>query len=367
MYIWQNRDWPRFSYDQDILREPLLLFEKKKSLLCGLLIADPVLREEHISAALSDSLSQSWSIENLPLDTNEVYSSVRKHLNLQAKFNKSVSEYVENLVQVLFEALAAQDAKLTEEMLFSWHARIIGNNTGSFFPVASGKYRNCPIDIITDSKGKESVLYEAVPANSIACEMKTLFAYINNKKEPSPVIRSAVVHLWFESIHPFEDGNGRMGRIISDYVLAEKTIEYPLVFVSTAMKGEKSEYYRQLESAQKNTMDCTTWILFFIKALSDSYEKAIQTTIYAFQLKLFFSQACHMSLNERQLMILQLVSRKEFLGAITTKKYAQIAKCHIDTANRDMKKLVSLGLLHQEKGESKNTHYTVVLPELWHT
>ena len=205
------------------------------------------------------------------------------------------------------------------------------------------------------------IVYEAPPAASVLTMMNDLIAFINSHKYSDSVM-AAVAHFFFVAVHPFEDGNGRIARIISDYLLSRSSDSLPAAFVSTEIKKKQSEYYGMLRAASLSTsMDITDWVVWFLEKMIDAYNASIIKVHMSFKVREFFQRAERFNLNDRQMKFLKKILNEDREGKITAKKFAVITGCHPDTANRDLKKLVDCGLIMKDEGGSKNTHYSILL------
>ena len=354
MYIYENPDWPFFKFDESVVKplEDALL--EKEYFLDGIMSV-VIDSKETSAAAIVDSLKDSWAIEGINLSETEIYSSIAKRLDIPFITNKTKS-YYDGIVDVLLDA-AQNHSKLTIDRILSWQKRIVAENPG----VKKGTFRDDSVYDVSGSMKNTVIIYEA-PAASEVNQMMDEFLEFVNGHSCSDSVMAAIAQYYFVAIHPFEDGNGRTGRIISDYILCRSREKLPYVFVSTEIKKKQKEYYSLLERVSKSSsMDITEWIVWFINRMIDGYDNAISKVQKSFKVKAYFERTREFDLNDRQLKFLKRALQEDLEGVITAKKYAAITSCHVDTANRDLKKLVSAGLIIKEEGGSKNTHYTIDL------
>ena len=354
MFIYENPDWPRFIVNEARLGNRLSLLNERKAFLDGSLsvFAD---RNQEAAQGLSESLVASWLIEGVSLSEIDVYSSVAKRLGIPYPV-KETRPYIDGITAVLLDALQ-NHSPMTVERLFSWHGDIVAGTPG----VVGGRFRTGSIYVVSGKYRNTGIVYEAPPASAVAGMMDDLISFVNHSRYPDPIV-SAIAHYFLVAVHPFEDGNGRTARMLSDYILQRNSDMLPAVLVSSEIKKQQKEYYEILSiTSRSSSMDITEWVEWFLCRMCDAYEAGILRVQKSFRVREFFIRAEKYGLNERQMKFLSRVLREDWTGAITARKYAVITGCHPDTANRDLKKLVALGLIRQEEGGSRNTHYSVIL------
>ena len=353
MYIYQNIDWPNFIIDEAALKPIESKITELRGFLDGLL---SVLREnENVTEAIKDSLCASWAIEGIALSESDIYSSIAKRLGIPFPVTKTKT-YYDGIVDVLLDAIQNHDP-LTIKRILAWQKKIVELNPG----IKRGMFRDDCVYVVSGSMKNTEIIYEAPPATEIGEMMEQFIEFVNGHEYSDPVM-AAIAQYYFVAIHPFEDGNGRTARIISDYLLNRNSHNIPAVFISNEIKKKRDEYYAILNKTSKSTsMDITEWVTWFLERLVDAYSNAIEKIHKSFKVKTFFDQTRNYDLNDRQKKFLERVLRDDWEGPLTAKKYSVITSCHIDTANRDLKKLVAFGLIFQEAGGSKNTHYSVIL------
>ena len=352
MYIYENPEWPHFTFDNEIVSTCEKREFRLRCFLEGILsvLTDRRLREVDV---LSASLASSWAIEGINLSERDVYSSIVRRLGLPYHAERT-SAYYDNVSDVLLDAVENHD-DLTLERLLSWHRKIVEINPG----VKRGCFRSDAVYVISGGYKNREVIYEAPPAHEVPRMMEDFISFINSGMY-SDALMSGIAQLYLVEIHPFEDGNGRVARLVSDYVLSKHSRTLPGVLISSQIKKKQKDYYKILDKTSKGNMDITEWCIWYLERLIEAEEDAIRTLQHSFAVKAFFDRAECMGLNDRERKMLGKVLSSDWVGAITAKKYAAICSCHPDTANRDLKKLVEKGLITKE-GEGRSTRYHVVL------
>ena len=353
MYIYKNSDWPYFQIDENLIRSKEEKLAENRGYLRGTL--NVINDKEEVSRAIIDSLRSSWAIEGIELSEPDLYSSIAKRLGIPFKIDKTKT-YYDGITEVLFDAVE-NHTPLTLDRILLWHKQIVEANPG----VKRGIFRDDNVYVVSGSMKNTNIVYEAPPASDVSTMMKDFIEFVNSTSY-SDTVMSAIAHYYFVAIHPFEDGNGRTARMISDWLLYRNGSDVPLVFISTEIKKKRKEYYAILDRTSRGiSMNVTEWVSWFLDCLSDAYTNAIDKIQMSLKVRSFFERMKSFDLNERQKKFLERVLRADWQGTLTAKKYAVITSCHVDTANRDLKKLVSYGAIMKEEGGSKNTHYSVLL------
>lgn len=350
MYIYENTDWPIFTFDPSKLSELDILILRKKEYLTGMLSILSS-KKETAAEALIAEIKASWKIEGIDLSDDEIYSSVAKRLNIPSP-DTNTKVYYDGIADTLFEAVHNHE-KLTVNRILSWHSKVIENNP----EIKKGAFRSGPIYVVSGQFKNRKIIYEAPQANLVPSMIDDFLDFINNATYSNPIL-AAIASYYFVAIHPFEDGNGRIARIIGDYILNRDSSSLPAVYISAAIKKNQKEYYEILKATSLGSMDITNWITWFLQQLVDAYDEAIYKIQKSFKVKELFKEAERLKLNERQLKLIEKVISDDWEGNITANKYAKINKCHPDTANRDLKKLEEYGFIQKGPGGSKNTNYS---------
>ena len=352
MYIYENHDWPHFIFDEGLVQSYEKRAYRLRFFLEGIL---SVLNDRRAYGAdmLGSSLHSSWAIEGISLSDDDIRTSISRRLDFPSTTGKPKG-YYDGIAEATLDAVQ-NHGKLTIERLLSWHRRIVEINPG----VKRGAFRNDSVYVVSGSYKNSAIIYEAPSASSVPKMMKAFLSFVNSEMH-SDLVMSGIAHLHLVLIHPFEDGNGRMARLIGDHVMARHSEALPGVLASAEIRKKQKEYYEILNRTSKGSLDITEWLTWYLERLIDAYEEAIRTVQRSFAIKAFFERAVECGINERQDKFLRKVLAEDWKEAITAKKYAAITGCHPDTANRDLKKLTACGLLHRE-GNGKNTHYTVII------
>ena len=365
MWIHQCKDWPYLSWKHEVLAVKLAELRYKQGLLLGKLkgMDLPFQQQASFRMLTYDALHTS-AIEGEMLDREEVRSSLARRLGVDIRGLKSSNKEVDGLVSMMLDATQKFAEPLTAERLCNWHASLFPTGLSNMQRITIGAWRKegaGPMQVVSGPIGREKVHFQAPDNERLDIEMEQFVAWFESPQEIDPVLKAGVAHFWFVTIHPFDDGNGRIGRAIADMALA-RSDQSPLRFysMSTQIEHEREDYYRQLEFQQRSNTDITDWLDWFLGCLGrsiDQAEEILSTVLYQTRLWDFIHQQV---INERQRMILGRML-DNFQGFMNTSKYAKMAKCSTDTALRDIQQLVSKGILIQNPGGGRSTSYR--LPE----
>src|ERR1700690_122276 len=353
MYIHELPGWPRFHWSQDRLVEPLANVRHRQGRLMGHMEALGFkLRQEAVLETLSADVIKSSEIEGERLDAEQVRSSIARRLGLDIGALKPADRDVEGIVEMMLDATRSYDQPLTAERLQAWHA--------SLFPTGrSGMTRAGPMQVVSGPVGREHVYFEAPQAARLDREMAAFLEWFNQPAETDEVLKAGLAHLWFVTIHPFEDGNGRIARAIADMALARSESSPQRFYsMSAQIRLERAAYYDILERAQKGTLDITSWMEWFVGCLGRAIDGAQKTLGAVLAKARFWDSVSALALNERQRLVLNRLL-DGFEGKLTTSRYAKLAKCSQDTALRDILPLVEGGLLVRSPGGGRSTSYAL--------
>lgn len=363
-YIHENPEWPNFRWDVAGLAEPLASVRHKQGLLLGRMQALGFsIRAEAGLETLTADVVTSSAIEGERLDPAQVRSSLAQRLGIEIGGLTPVSRYVEGIVSMMLDATQHYDAPLTADRLFRWHGALFPTGYGSSRRITVGAWRTAasgPMQVVSGYVGREKVHFEAPAAERLDAEMGRFLDWFNAPHSLDPVLKAALAHLWFVTIHPFEDGNGRIARAIADCVLA-RADACPQRFYSMSrqIETERRVYYDILERTQKGGLEVTLWMGWFIDCLSRAVDSAHETLAAVLHKARVWQQAGEYPLNERQRHIINRLL-DNFQGKLTSGKYAKLAKCSSDTALRDIRELINYGILQQGKGGGRSTSYELV-------
>jgi len=365
MYIWEQPDWPNLTWQDASISALLPAVRHDQGRLIGRMEALGFkLREEAVLQTLTQDVVKTSEIEGELLDVTQVRSSLARRLGIDIGALPPSDRNVEGIVEVMLDATQNYRAPLTAERLYGWHAALFPTGRSGMTKINVGGWRDDstgPMQVVSGPYGRERVHYSAPPAPKVEAEMKAFIAWFNAPLTTDPVIKAALAHFWFVTIHPFEDGNGRIARAIADLVLA-RSEESPQRFysMSAQIRAERNTYYDQLERTQKGVTDVTSWILWFLDCLGRGIHGADSVLAAVVSKGQFWERAKALALNERQIKVLNRLL-DGFEGKMTSSKWALIAKCSQDTANRDITALLDLGLLRRGDGGGRSTHYELVM------
>lgn len=366
VYIWQASDWPDWHCDLAALASPLADVSRAQGLLLGRL-ADAGMASRDLASlsALTEDVIKTSEIEGEHLNAESVRSSIARRLGVDIGALAPVDRHVEGVVEMVLDATANCQAPLTRERLFAWHAALFPTSYSGLTRIHVGGWRddaNGPMQVVSGPHGRRRVHFEAPPAHRLPDETDRFLDWANSASSEPPLIKAGLAHLWFVTLHPFDDGNGRIARAIGDLFLARADASPQRFYsLSAQIQRERNAYYAILERTQKHSLDATEWLAWFLGALHRAVDQA-QFTLDAVLLKTrFWQRWATAPLNERQV---KLVNRllDGFEGKLTSSKWAAIAKCSPDTALRDINDLLVRGVLRKLDAGGRSTSY--VLHEL---
>ena len=321
------------------------------------------LRQEAVLRTLTADVLKSSEIEGEKLDAKQVRSSIARRMGIEISDLKPQDRNVEGVVEMMLDATRKYNKPLTVERLQDWHAALFPTGRSGMRKIKAGKWRNDkkgPMQVVSGAIGKERVHFEAVPAARMPIEMTAFLDWFNRRADTDEVLHAAQAHLWFVTIHPFDDGNGRIARAIADMALA-RSEKSPQRFysMSTQIRQERDAYYEALETTQKASMDVTAWIEWFLGCLSRAIDGASSTLSEVLAKARFWESVKGTALNERQTLVLNRLL-DGFEGKLTTSKYAKLAKCSRDTALRDILALVERGIVKRGPEKGRSTSYMLM-------
>jgi Fic family protein len=362
-YIHQLSAWPQFAWDQHRLAGQLAAVRHRQGRLIGRMQALGFgLREEAVLQTLTEDVLKSSEIEGEVLDKEEVRSSIARRLGMEAAGVPSADRDVEGVVEMMLDATQKFGDRLTADRLLAWHASLFPTGRSGMRKILVGAWRDDrsgPMQVVSGADGRERVHYEAPAAANLNSEMKAFFDWFNSEGDIDPVLKAALTHLWFVTIHPFDDGNGRIARAIADMALA-RSENSPQRFysMSAQIRRERNAYYDMLEATQKAELDVTSWMEWFLGCLDRAFEGAEETLSFVFRKAEFWRTHAATPLNGRQRdMINRLLDG--FDGKLTSSKWASLEKCSPDTALRDIADLVERGILRKNEGGGRSTSYAL--------
>ena len=364
-YIHELNGWPRLIWDRERLAEPLAAVRHRQGRLIGHMEALGFpLRQEAVLETLTADVLKSSEIEGERLDTEQVRSSIARRLGIDIGALKPADRDVEGVVEMMLDAAGRYAEPLTKERLFSWHASLFPGGRSGATRIRTGAWRDDaagPMEVVSGPIGRERVHFRAPAASRLDAEMNAFLEWFNEGPEMDPVAKAALAHLWFVTVHPFDDGNGRIARAIADLALARSEGSSQRFYsMSAQIRQERGEYYDVLERTQQGTLDVTLWMEWFLGCLDRAIDGA-QTMLGAVLAKArFWESVRDISLNDRQRLVLTRML-DGFEGKLTTSKYAKLAKCSQDTALRDISALAEYGVLARSEEGGRSTSYGLKL------
>lgn len=363
-YVWQAPDWPDWYFDLAALAKPMADVSHAQGLLIGRLTdVGMALRDQASLAALTEDVIKTSEIEGETLNAASVRSSIARRLGVDIGALAPVDRHVEGVVDMVLDATANSQAAVTRERLFGWHAALFPTGYSGLSKINVGAWRDDasgPMQVVSGPVNRQRVHFEVPPATRLEIEMQRFLDWINgdnNEVREPPLIKAGLGHLWFVTLHPFDDGNGRMARAIGDLLLA-RADGTPQRFysLSAQIQRERKAYYDILERTQKQSMDVTPWLAWFLATLHQAIDEAHLTLDAVLAKARFWQRWAITPLNERQRKLLNRLL-DGFDGKLTSSKWAAIAKCSPDTALRDINELLVLGVLKKNGAGGRSTSY----------
>jgi Fic family protein len=361
MYIHELNDWPRVRWDTDRLAEPLASVRHRQGRLIGRMESLGFsLRQEAVLRTLTADVLKSSEIEGEKLEADQVRSSIARRLGMDIGALKPTDRNVEGIVETMLDATGHYDQPLTADRLFSWHAALFPTGRSGLTKITVGAWRDDgagPMQVVSGPIGKERVHFVAPTAARLDREMAAFLEWFNRPADIDEVLKAALSHLWFVTIHPFDDGNGRLARAIADMALARSEKSSQRFYsMSTQIRQEREAYYDILEHTQKDGLDITPWMEWFLACLGRAID-GTETILGAVLVKArFWERVRGVPLNERQTLVLNRLL-DGFEGKLTTSKYAKLTKSSQDTALRDIMPLVERGILIRSSEGGRSTSY----------
>jgi Fic family protein len=361
MYIHERPEWPQFTWNSKKLATPLADIRYRQGKLLGRMEASGFsIREEAVLETLTLDVLKSSEIEGEVLDSDQVRSSIARRLGMEIAGVEVVDRNVEGIVEMMLDATQRYAQPLTDERLYGWQSSLFPTGRSGMHKITVGAWRtgqNGPMQVVSGAYGREKVHFQAPDAPRLPDEMAAFLEWFNGKQEIDPVLKSAIAHLWFVTIHPFEDGNGRIARAIADMQLsrADETSQR-FYSMSAQIRVERNAYYTILENTQNGGLDITPWLEWFLECLGRSLDKVGVTLKGVHQKTKFWESIADVELNTRQkLMLNKLLDG--FDGKLNNKKWATITKSSADTALRDINDLMKKGILIKDDAGGRSTSY----------
>ncbi len=387
-YIWQASDWPTWRFNLAALAGPMAEVSRAQGLLMGRLAdVGMALRDQASLAALTEDVVKTSEIEGEQLNVESVRSSIARRLGVDIGALAPVDRHVEGVVEMVLDATANCHAPVSRERLFGWHAALFPTGYSGLSRINVGAWRddaNGPMQVVSGPIGRQRVHFEAPPADRLEAETSSFLDWVNDASSEPPLIKAGLGHLWFVTLHPFDDGNGRIARAIGDLLLARADGSPQRFYsLSAQIQRERKAYYDILERTQKNlpganfrdspagvrhrdvpdnrSMDVTEWLMWFLDTLHRAVDQAQHTLDAVLTKARFWQHWATTALNERQVKLLNRLI-DGFEGKLTSSKWAAIAKCSPDTALRDINDLLTRGVLRKSDAGGRSTSYELDEP-----
>lgn len=362
-YIHELDDWPAFHWDDTRVAPLLASVSRKQGRLVGRMEALGFdLRNEAVLETLTADVQKSSEIEGEILDKDRVRSSIARRLGMDVGGLLPSDRNVDGVVEMMLDATQKYDQMLEDERLYAWHAALFPTGRSGMVKITVGAWRTDaggPMQVVSGGIGKERVHYEAPEASRLEKEMKTFLDWFESNKPIDPVLKAALAHLWYVTIHPFDDGNGRIARAIADMALARSEGSAQRFYsMSAQIRVERKAYYDILETTQQGDLDVTDWLLWFLNCLDHAFDGAEQTLASILAKAAFWERLKGEVINERQQRVLNKLL-DGFQGKLTSSKWAQLTKISPDTALRDITDLIQRGILQKDAGGGRSTSYSL--------
>ena len=367
MWIYEHKNWPNFSWDQERVTPILIKVRHIQGRLLGRMQSLSFdLKQEASLNTLTNDIIKSSAIEGEILNPEEVRSSIARRLGIDIAGLLPAGRDVEGVVEMMLDATQNFDNPLNEDRLFDWHAALFPTGRSGMQRIAVADYRPEEIGamrVVSGPIGREKVHFEAPNAKALKKEMTVFLKWLDHESDLDAVIKAAIAHLWFVTIHPFEDGNGRIARAIADMALARADNTAGRFYsMSAQIEAERKDYYAQLETQQKSDINITEWLMWFLKCLERAIDGAEETLSSVLHKSKLWNHLNQKPINERQRLIINRMF-EDFKGHMNTSKYAKIAKCSTDTAFRDIKDLLEFSAFIKNPGSGRSTSYRLASVE----
>jgi len=362
-YIYELADWPQFRWSEEKLAAQLARVRHHQGRLIGRMEGLGFqFKAEAVLQTLTEEVIKSSEIEGEVLDREQVRSSIARRLGMDIGALMPADRHVEGVVEMMLDATQKYAEPLNTERLFAWHAALFPTGRSGMSRITVGGWRDDksgPMQVISGPMGRERIHYQAPAAKLLRREMQGFLKWFNATTKIDPVVKAALAHLWFVTLHPFDDGNGRIARAITDMALADSEHSAQRFYsMSAQIRLERKAYYDTLEMTQKGSLDVTPWLQWFLDCLDRAFDRADDTLASVLKKARFWDKHANASFNARQR---EMVNRllNGFVGKLTSSKWAQFAKCSQDTALRDIEDLVKRGVLVKDAGGGRSTSYSL--------
>lgn len=361
MYIHEIHQWPAFTWNKAVINELLATVRFHQGILLGKMSNMGFDMQETADLQIQTAnIIKSSEIEGEKLNPQEVRSSIAKRLGLNVAGQINVKRSIDGIVEMHLDAIKDYEQPLTKQRLCAWHALLFPEGYSGMRKIQAGKFRTDaegPMQVVSGGYGHETIHFQAPAADLLKSNIKDFLHWFNGKPNEDLLIMAAIAHLWFVTLHPFDDGNGRIARCIADIMLARSDKQHNRYYsMSTQIQLERKEYYDILEATQKGSLDITAWLLWFLNCLNRSIINADDALKFILNKAKFWEQHASQQLNHRQIKTINLLF-DGFSGKLTSSKWAKINKCSQDTAARDIQDLINKHILIKSEEGGRSTNY----------
>ena len=362
--LWEHKEWPHLTWDEASFYKLIALISHEQGRVQGKLETLGFdLRNEAQLITITEDVIKSSEIEGVTLDNTEVRSSVARRLGFDVGGIVQASERVEGVVEMMIDATEEFNSMMHSERLFTWHSSLFPCRVAGTDTINVGRWRddrNGPMQVVSGPSGQERVHFQAVPANRIEEEMSVFLQWLEDPGDLHSLFVAGLAHLWFLTIHPFEDGNGRIARALTDLALARsEKLAQRYYSMSSQICAERNDYYNILEITQRGSVDITGWMDWFLRCLQRSINQSEEILNTVLTKARFWTRFAQESLSPRQIKVMNKYL-DGFKGKLTSSKWAKIAKCSQDTASRDIHDLIKRGALKRDAAGGRSTSYSLV-------
>ncbi|MCL2435514.1 MAG: Fic family protein [Lentimicrobiaceae bacterium] len=357
-YIYQHENWTNFTWNEQEISELYGEVKYLQGKLSGIMSTIGFSqKEETLLNTFTADILKSSEIEGVLLNFDQVRSSIARRLGIEVAGLVLSARNIDGIVEMMLDATQRYELPLTEERMFGWHSTLFPTGYSSGYKIDVARYRSGEMQVVSGAMGKEKVHYEAIKPDFVKSEMDKFLHWFNTDFSTDAIIKAAIAHFWFIIIHPFDDGNGRITRTISDMQLAraEKSTQR-FYSLSSQILVEKKQYYEVLQKVQHSDGDITEWLQFFLICMKNALLASENTTVRILEKATFWAIHENTPINERQRLIINKLF-DDFRGKLQSSKWAKICKCSQDTAIRDIKDLIEKGILQQEQQGGRSTNY----------
>ncbi len=366
-WIYEHKDWPKFYWDSTTVHSKLSDIRYKQGLLLGQMKGLGFIFQQEVGLnTLTTEIVKSSAIEGEGLNPKEVRSSIAKQLGMNIGGLTQASRHVEGIVEMMLDATQNHANKLTKTRLFGWHGALFPTGYSQMKKIAVGAWRSGskgPMQVVSGIYGKEAIHFQAPDAAALNEEMKVYLNWLEKNKDASQILKAGIAHFWFVTIHPLEDGNGRIGRAICEMLLARSDqSKHRFYSMAAQIEQERQKYYAKLEAQQRSGLDMTPWLIWFLDCLERAIDSADKNLLHVLYKSKLWNKLNEKAINDRQRKVIdKLLSG--FEGKLTREKYVKITKCSVDSAKRDIQDFLKRRVLIKNPGGGRSTSYRLITNE----